>query len=194
MACIAPPDTSEACPFTVAAVIRPLTLAILPAILALYALAIPLEKRVTVTHIGTINSPVNGTSITPGTPFDFHYTDGWGTSGCYPGYTLINVWLVDHEPAGSELNSTYQLPDGDYLYYFGDFLIINDEGLPPMSPPPPPSTLTLSEPLDPAYDGTELHQIWPHVEQSSIFPLERDLAILKSSYWYELVSAVTEVE
>ncbi|THG92522.1 hypothetical protein EW026_g8400 [Hermanssonia centrifuga] len=133
------------------------TLAILPAILALYALAIPLEKRVTVTHIGTINSPVNGTSITPGTPFDFHYTDGWGTSGCYPGYTLINVWLVDHEPAGSELNSTYQLPDGDYLYYFGDFLIINDEGLPPMSPPPPPSTLTLSEPLDPAYDGTEVY-------------------------------------
>ncbi|THG92516.1 hypothetical protein EW026_g8405 [Hermanssonia centrifuga] len=133
------------------------TLAILPAILALYALAIPPEKRVTVTHIGTINSPVNGTSITPGIPFDFHYTDGWGTSGCYPGYTLINVWLVDHEPAGSDLNSTYQLPDGDCLYYFGNFLIINDEGLPPMSPPPPPSTLTLPEPLDPAYDDTEVY-------------------------------------
>ncbi len=40
----------------------------------------------------------------------------------------------------------------------------------------------------------ELHQIWPHVEQSSIFPLERDLAILKSSYRYGIVSAVTEVE
>ncbi len=49
-------------------------------------------------------------------------------------YTIIPAgmagkWLVDHEPAGSDLNSTYQLPDGDCLYYFGNFLIINDEGM-----------------------------------------------------------------
>ncbi|PSR82964.1 hypothetical protein PHLCEN_2v5934 [Hermanssonia centrifuga] len=132
------------------------TLAVLPVLLASHAFASPLEKRVTVTQTGAIIAPVDGSSITPGTPFDFEYGDGWG-DGCYPGFTSINVWLVDHEPTGSDLNSTYQFPDGDYLYYFGNFLIRNFDDLPPMSTPPPPSTLTLPEPLDSSYDDTEVY-------------------------------------
>ncbi len=149
------------------------TLAVLPVLLASHVFASPLEKRVTVTQTGAIIAPVDGSSITPGTPFDFEYGDGWG-DGCYPGFTSINVWLVDHEPTGSDLNSTYHFPDGDYLYYFGNFLIRNFDGmysigsyiagclivnidLPPLSTPPPPSTLTLPEPLDSSYDDTEVY-------------------------------------
>ncbi|PSR82962.1 hypothetical protein PHLCEN_2v5932 [Hermanssonia centrifuga] len=132
------------------------TLAILPVLLASYAFASPLEKRVYISDVGAIISPADGTSITPGTPFAFEYGDGWG-GACHPGYTPISVGLTAFSPTGSDLNSTFQIPDSDYLYYFGDFLITNDEGLPPMPTPPPPSTFTLPEPLDPIYDGQEIY-------------------------------------
>ncbi|THG97389.1 hypothetical protein EW026_g4607 [Hermanssonia centrifuga] len=129
-------------------------LTILPIVVASYVFASPLEKRVTVSDIGDIISPTDGSSITPGTPFSFQYADGYG-AGCYAGYTSIDVWLVDHEPTGSDLNSTYQFPDGNFLYHFGSYTIINFIGLPPGVNPSPPSTLTLPDPLDAAYDNQE---------------------------------------
>ncbi|PSR82960.1 hypothetical protein PHLCEN_2v5930 [Hermanssonia centrifuga] len=102
--------------------------AILPILLASCAFA-ALEKRQTNDAVGTIISPANGSSITPGTPFSFQYSDGWG-GACHPAYTPISVGITAYRPTWPDLNgSIFKLPDSDYLYYFGDYVILNDEGM-----------------------------------------------------------------
>jgi len=97
-----------------------------------------LPRQVTGNH-GTIVSPVSETTVSSGESFPFSYAD---SNWCEDGYTPLTVWLTDYAPTTANLNSTGQFPDGEYFYYFGEYLQGNF-GLPPLSgSTPPPSTLT----------------------------------------------------
>jgi hypothetical protein len=112
---------------------------------ALFACAAPrsdIAARQAQSGHGTLAAPSSGLTIAEGSDFPFTFHD---VNWCEDGYSPISVWLTDYAPAASNLNSTGQFPEGQYTYYFGEYLIPNF-GLPPLEGNnPPPSTLTLPE-------------------------------------------------
>lgn len=125
---------------------------ILLAAFAAGAAALPAKRQsVPITVTGTPGSP--GTLLAEGqsTPF----TPGGWLPGCYPGYTPIDVYMLDSQPTVSSLNSTYGIDD--YLYFFGSYLIRNVDGLPSMGTPPP-SSLTMPD-LGATYSGQPVYLV-----------------------------------
>ncbi|OBZ79569.1 hypothetical protein A0H81_00265 [Grifola frondosa] len=116
--------------------------AVLSALLVTAASCTVIDRRqVQSPFVGTISTPADGTTIGVGETFAFNYSvSDW----CHSGYSPLSVWLVENSPVFSDLNSTGQFPEGEYLYYFGDYLVANFAGLPPMGTPPP-SALTMPE-------------------------------------------------
>lgn len=88
---------------------------------------------------GSITSPDAGTFMTAGEDVAFDITvPEW--NHCHPAYTPVNVYLLDHQPTASDLNSTYGF--SDFLHYFGEYMVINVAGMPSQGTPPP-STLQM---------------------------------------------------
>ena len=74
---------------------------------------------------GSITSPDAGTSMGAGEDVAFDITvPEW--NHCHPAYTPVNVYLLDHQPTTSDLNSTYGF--GEFLHYFGEYMVINFPG------------------------------------------------------------------
>ncbi|KAI0085701.1 hypothetical protein BDY19DRAFT_908910 [Irpex rosettiformis] len=71
--------------------------------------------------INAITQPTTGTTIQPGETFPFHYAGG---SRCHLLYTAVNIWLLDHQPALSDFNSSGSLL-GPSLSYLGKYVTIN---------------------------------------------------------------------
>ena len=81
----------------------------------------------TILSPGSIVSPTAGTSVSPGESVTFTVAvPEW--NHCHPGYTQVEVYLLAEQPTTSSLNSTYQF--GDYLYYYGEYLVNNFPGKP----------------------------------------------------------------
>ncbi|RPD58478.1 hypothetical protein L227DRAFT_612910 [Lentinus tigrinus ALCF2SS1-6] len=112
-----------------------------------------LDKRQQVVSAhGTTTEPVDGSTITPGSTFPFHYSD---VNFCESGYSPIHIYLSTSAPTAVDVTTSGGLVDGSFDFDFGNFLIPNF-GLPAMSmPPPPPGTLSAPT-LDGVADGTEL--------------------------------------
>ncbi|KIK58177.1 hypothetical protein GYMLUDRAFT_171421 [Collybiopsis luxurians FD-317 M1] len=90
---------------------------------------------------GAFSAPTSGLVVTQGSSFPFAFQD---SNWCEDGYSPIAVWLTNYAPTTSNLNSTGQFPEGQYSYYFGQYLVPNF-GLPAMTGSAPPSTLVLPE-------------------------------------------------
>ncbi|KAI0344035.1 hypothetical protein BDW22DRAFT_1344169 [Trametopsis cervina] len=70
--------------------------------------------------------PLPGTVIQPGETYAFQYTGG---SRCENLYTPVRIWLLSHQPALSDFDSTGNLM-GSSLHDYGQFVTINIGELP----------------------------------------------------------------
>jgi hypothetical protein len=135
--------------------------------------ALPAKRQGTpvIESPGSIVTPSDGTSVSPGHSFPLSVAvPEW--NHCHPGYTPVSVWLLADTPTTSSLNSTYQF--SDYLYYYGDYLVNNFPGmfsvhehhstfiylfflgeLPNMGTPPP-SSLTTPD-LGASFNGQDIY-------------------------------------
>ncbi|KAJ4478990.1 hypothetical protein J3R30DRAFT_2699246 [Lentinula aciculospora] len=111
---------------------------------ALSACTAPNPRQVRNGH-GTLSAPSSGSIVSQGSSFPFEFQD---SNWCEDGYSAITVWLTNYAPTTSSLNSTGQFPEGEYSWYYGEYLIPNF-GLPVLSgSTPPPSSLVLPESLN----------------------------------------------
>ncbi|GJE98037.1 hypothetical protein PsYK624_142590 [Phanerochaete sordida] len=133
------------------------TLSLIAAALAASSVASPTRRQSpsdpVVFQTPEFSAPVDGTIMSAGqsTALEIGSAE-W--NHCHPGYTPLGLYMLASEPDNSSLNSTYQF--GEYLYFFGNFLFTNDQGLPPMSTPPPPTTLTMPD-LGAQYVGQKVY-------------------------------------
>ncbi|KAJ3551060.1 hypothetical protein NM688_g4941 [Phlebia brevispora] len=103
-----------------------------------------------------ISEPTNVSIIAGGSSFSFLYE---AANSCFNGYSPFNVWLVPgpNPPTGDSLNSTAEFSPGDYLAYFGSY-VVSTFNFPPLPEPtgPPPATLTMPV-LDPSFVGETVY-------------------------------------
>ncbi|KAF5387495.1 hypothetical protein D9757_006510 [Collybiopsis confluens] len=104
---------------------------------------------------GTLSAPTSGLVVAQGSSFPFAFQD---SNWCEDGYSTITVWLTENAPTASSLNGTTgQLLDGQFIHYFGQYLIPNF-GLPALSgTTPPPSTLVLPTLSSDVTTGDEIY-------------------------------------
>lgn len=133
---------------------------------AVGALASPAKRQgggtpVTILSPGSIVTPTDGITEAAEDSFPFSVAVP-EFNHCHPGYTPVDVYLLETQPTVDSLNSTHQFTD--YLYFFGTYLVNNFPGkyrnreanriyslrvrytgeLPNMGTPPP-SSLTMPD-------------------------------------------------
>ena len=80
------------------------------------------RELVEVGRSGTIVDPSVDVQLAPGQSVTFTYED---INECFADFTPIDIYILADEPQFSELNATGQYSEGDYLYYFGNWVIHN---------------------------------------------------------------------
>ncbi|KIP08560.1 hypothetical protein PHLGIDRAFT_376376 [Phlebiopsis gigantea 11061_1 CR5-6] len=114
---------------------------------AVGALASPAKRQgggtpVTILSPGSIVTPTDGITEAAEDSFPFSVAVP-EFNHCHPGYTPVDVYLLETQPTVDSLNSTHQFTD--YLYFFGSYLVNNFPGELPNMGTPPPSSLTMPD-------------------------------------------------